>query len=141
MAHLLSTEDRAIDAQIESRKFRPAEFNHRAHLRLAYVYLTVHDTETAYRLMREAIQCFLEYNAVDLSKCHDTMTHAWIVAVRHFMEATSSAESGDSFIEENLEMLDSQIMMTHYSEEVLFLDKARAKFTEPDLDPIPTYGE
>ncbi len=141
MAHLLSKEDRAFQAQFESCKFPPAEFNHRAHLRLAYIYLTESDIESAYHLMSEAIQNFLEYNGVDLSKYHVTMTRAWILAVRHFMKATLSTESADSFIEQNPKMLDSKIMMTHYSAEVLFSEEARAKFIQPDLDPIPVYDE
>ncbi len=141
MALLLSTKDRAFRAQFESCKIPPAEFNHRAHLRLAYIYLTEYDIETAYHKMSEAIQSFLEYNGVDLSKYHVTMTRAWILAVRHFMEATSSAGSADSFIEQNPKMLDSKIMMTHYSAEVLFSEEARAKFVKPDLESIPIYDE
>ena len=38
-------------------------------------------------------------------------------------------------------MLDSKIMMTHYSAEVLFSDEARAKFVDPNLHPIPRYGK
>ncbi len=141
MALLLSTKDQKFLALFESCKIPPAEFNHRAHLRLAYIYLTEYDIETAYHKMSEAIQSFLEYNGVDLSKYHVTMTRTWILAVRYFMEATSSAGSADSFIEQNPKMLDSKIMMTHYSAEVLFSDEARTRFVEPDLDPIPRHGE
>ncbi len=90
--------------------------------------------------MREALQRFLEYNDVDVSKYHETITRAWILAVRHFMGTTSSTESSDAFIEQNPEILDGKIMMTHYSAEVLFSNEARAKFVEPDLDPIPRYN-
>ena len=140
MEHLLSTEDRKFQTQFESCEFPPAEFNHRAHLRLAYVYLTQHDADTAHRLMRDALKAFIEHNGVDISKYHETITRAWILAVRHFMGTTSSTESSDAFIEQNPEMLDAKIMMTHYSAEVLFSNEARAKFVEPDLDPIPRYN-
>ena len=140
MPHRPSTEDRAFRAQFEFCTFQVSDFDHRAHLRLAYIYLTEHDTETAHQLMREALLAFLEHNGVDPSKYHDTMTHAWILAVRHFMEASSSAESADSFINQNPEMLDSRIMMTHYSADVLVSDEARAQFVDPDLDPIPQHG-
>ena len=83
---------------------------------------------------------FLEYHGVDVSKYHETITRAWIMAVRHFMENTPNSESSDTFIEKNPRMLDSKIMMVHYSGEVLFSDEARAKFVEPNLDPIPEYG-
>jgi hypothetical protein len=141
MTHLLSAQDRKFRAAFESCDFSPAEFNHRAHLRLAYVYLTEHDAERAYKSMRDALHRFLEYNGVDLSKYHDTITRAWILAVRHFMEETSCSDSADSFIEQHPIMLDAKIMMTHYSAEVLFSDEARANFVEPDRDPIPRYGE
>ncbi len=140
MTHLLSTEDRDFQAQFESRKSPPAEFNHRAHLRLPYAYLAEHDTETAHRLMREALQHLLEHNSVDISKCHETMTRAWIMAVRHFLEGISNSESSDSFIEQNPTMLYAKIMMTHYSPEVLLSDEACARFVEPDLGPISRYG-
>ncbi|MCP5051202.1 MAG: hypothetical protein GY940_28815 [bacterium] len=77
MTHLLSTEDKAFQVQVESREFPLAEFNHRAHLGLAYVYLVRHDTETAYRLMRDALKGFLQHNGIDVSKYHDTLTRAW----------------------------------------------------------------
>ena len=141
MSHRSSREDRAFGSEFESCAFRVAEFNHRAHLRLAYVYLTDHDVETAYRSMRDALPAFLEHNGVDPSKYHDTMTRAWILAVRHFMEKTPDSDSADLFIEQNPQMLDSNIMMTHYSAEGLFSDEARAQFVEPDLDPIPRHEE
>jgi len=141
MAHLLSPEDRAFCAQVESFTFPPAAFNHRAHLRLAYVYLSEHTTEQSYEFMRDTLRRFLTHHGVDLSKYHETMTRAWILAVRHFMESTSSVESDDGFIEQNPEMLDSKSLMTHYSSEVIFSDEARATFVEPNLEPIPRYGE
>jgi hypothetical protein len=139
MKHLISNEDRDFQVEFEASKFPPALFNHRAHLRLAYIYLAGHDTETACQLMRAVLQNFLEYNHIDVSKYHETMTRAWMMAVRHFMEGTSYSESADSFIDQNPRMLDSKIMMTHYSAEVIFSDEARKRFVEPNLDPIPRY--
>lgn len=140
MKHLSSIEDQNFRGEFEACKFPPAEFNHRAHVRLAYVFLCGHDTDTAHQLMRSALLSFLEHNGVDVSKYHETITRAWIMAVRHFMEKTPSSESSDEFIEKNPGMLDSKIMMGHYSAEVLFSDEARAKFVAPNLEPIPEYG-
>lgn len=141
MKHLSSVEDQNFRREFEACTFPPAEFNHRAHVRLAYVYLSEHDSDTAHHLMRSALLSFLEYHGVDVSKYHETITGAWILAVRHFMENTLSSESSENFIEKNPRMLDKEIMMTHYSAEVLFSDEARARFVEPNLDPIPKYGK
>ena len=140
MRHLSSAEDQNFLREFEACKFPPAQFNHRAHIRLAYVYLSEHDADTAHQLMRNALFSFLEHHGIDVSKYHETITRAWIMAVRHFMENTPSSESSEIFIEKNPRMLDSTIMMMHYSAEVLFSEEARAKFVEPNLDPIPRYG-
>jgi hypothetical protein len=49
----------------------------------------------------------------------------------------STSKSSADFIAKNQEVLDSKIMLTHYSASVLFSSDARASFVEPDLDPIP----
>jgi hypothetical protein len=56
------------------------------------------------------------------------------------MERTAASESADAFIEQNPMILDSRIMLTHYSAELLFSDAARSQYVEPDRDPIPRHG-
>ena len=70
-----------------------------------------------------------------------TKKQAWILAVHHFINKSGDSSSADEFIDNNPELLDTKIMMTHYSTEVLFSDKVRATFLQPNLDPIPRYGE
>jgi hypothetical protein len=139
MKHQLSKTDNEFKDQFETCVLPPSEFDHRAHIRLAYVYLVENDDDMACQLMRDSLLNFLNHNGVELSKFYETMTRAWILAVRHFMEKDSGAESANSFIENNPKMLDKNIMMTHYSAELLLSDKAREHFVAPDLDPIPRY--
>ena len=139
MSHLISADDLEFQKAFELCEYSPAGFDHRAHLRLAYVYLAQHGTEDACQSMRDSLIGFLEHHGIDRSKYHDTMTRAWVLAVRHFMANTAHSESTDSFIEQNPVMLDTKIMLTHYSAEVLFSDEARAGFVDPDLAPIPRY--
>jgi len=142
MKHLISKEDQEFKNQVESCEFPVPEFDHRAHLRLAYVYLVENNTDSAVQLMRDTLIGLLKHAGVDPSqKYHETLTEAWILAVHHFMNNTDSSESADDFIEQNTVMLDSKIMMTHYSAEVLFSEKARQSFVEPNLDPIPRHGD
>jgi hypothetical protein len=139
--HLISGDDREFLRDFEAGTIPPADFSHRAHIRLAYVYLCQNDVDTAHHLMRSALLAFLKHHGVNPSKYHETMTRAWIMATRHFMENTPSCDSSQDFIEQSPKMLDSKIMMTHYSATVLFSDDARAQFVEPNLDPIPKYRE
>lgn len=139
MKHDLAPEDRLFRDDFEGCRIAPVSFDHRAHIRLAYIYLAENDTETAVGLMKDALLSFLRHHGVDPSKYHETMTRAWILAVRHFMENSPDSPSAAVFIEGNPSMLDSRIMLTHYSAEVLFSMEARSRFVEPNLDEIPRY--
>ena len=140
LSHETSEEDRNFLAAFEACTIAPSQFNHEAHVRLAYIYLTEYDTEAAVQKMRDALLKFLEHNNIPRSKFHETLTRAWVLAVRHFMNRSTSTSAAD-FIAKNQELLDSKIMLTHYSASVLFSSDARASFVEPDLDPIPSVNQ
>jgi hypothetical protein len=137
MKHTTSPADIRFRTDVESCAFAPDRFDHRAHVRLAYAYLTAYAPEDAADRMRTTLIAFLRHHGVDPSKYHETITRAWILAVRHFMEISPAASSADAFIDANPALLDSRIMLTHYSAEVLFSPEARARFVDPDLDAIP----
>lgn len=139
MRHRLAPSDRQFRHDFETCRLAPSDFDHRAHIRLAYVYLAEHADESALRMLREALQDFLEHHGIGPSKYHETMTRAWLFAVRHFMASSGSTSSADEFIERNEVLLDSQIMLSHYSADLLFSEKARAEFVEPDLEAIPRH--
>ena len=120
MSHQPSESDRQFRADFEFGRIAPEDFNHRAHVRLAYVLLAEHDAGAAIGLMREALQSFLAHHGIPAAKYHETLTRAWILAVHHFMAGSPGAESAEAFIDSNPRLLDPQIMMTHYSAEVLF---------------------
>ena len=82
---------------------------------------------------------FLETLGIDTSKYSETITRAWVLAVRHFMEGSPICTSSDEFIAWNPGILDPKIMLTHYSAETLFSDEARANYVEPHLSRIPQY--
>lgn len=135
-SHEPSEEDRNFRAAFEACTVAPSEFNHEAHVRVAYIYLAEGDVDSAVPKMRDALLNFLEHNNIPRAKFHETLTRAWVQAVRHFMNKSMSTSTAD-FIAKNPELLDSKIMLTHYSASVLFSPDARASFVEPDLDPIP----
>jgi hypothetical protein len=138
--HELSREDRTFRSAFEAHTITPSQFTHEAHVRLAFTYLAEYDVESAAERMREALLSFIERNDIPRAKFHETITRAWVLAVRHFMDRSTSTGFAD-FIARNPELLDSKIMLTHYSARALFSSDAREKFVEPNLDPIPRQGE
>jgi hypothetical protein len=141
MSHQISSDDRRFREAFEACRLLPAVFDHRAHVRLAYTYLAEHDADAALALMRQSLVAFIRHHGIPESKYHETLTRAWILAVRHFMAIAAPAPSADAFIAANPRLLDSKIMLSHYSAEVLFSPEARAGFVEPDRAAIPRHAE
>lgn len=140
MNHFVSDQDLVFRNRVESCRLPISEFDHRAHLRLAYIYLAENDVDTAVAMMRDALERLLTTNGIEpAAKYHETLTRAWTLAVHHFMSITPDSDSADGFIDQNPDILDSNVMLTHYSAETLFSDQARKYFVQPDIDPIPRH--
>jgi hypothetical protein len=100
------------------------------------VYLVENDLASAQRKMRGALLSFLAAHGIPPEKFHETLTRAWVLAVRHFMSRSPSLCFSD-FAAKSQPLLDSKVMLTHYSASVLFSPSARATYIEPDLEAIP----
>jgi len=137
VTHQPSAEDREFRRAFEACEVAPADFDHAAHVRLAYVYLCEHPIDAAAARMKQSLLAFLAHLGVSESKFHETITRAWIMAAAHFMTKSSDCMSAGDFINKNPVLLDSKIMLTHYSAEVLFSPRARQSFVEPDIQSIP----
>lgn len=137
-----SKSDENFVRAFEAFEIKPGEFSHRCHLRMAYTYLCKLDTETTCLRLRHLLCGFLAHNGIKPStKYHETMTRAWTLAVRHFMTQSPNTKSAEEFIDGNPGLLYSEVMMKHYSREVLHSDAARSRFVEPDLIPIPWHDD
>ncbi len=134
--HVASDSDLNFQQAFETGDVKPGDFNHVAHLRLAYVYLVEGGPAQAHRRMRESVLTFLGTHGVPTTKYHETLTRAWVMAVSHFMNRKSST-SFSEFAAISTPLLDSKVMLTHYSAAALFSERARAAFVEPDLEAIP----
>lgn len=135
--HTLTPADRQFRQEFETGALPPSDFNHREHLRLAYVHLVEHGVEPAISTFRSSLLAYLQHHQVDRGKYHETLTQAWLRAVWHFMQRAGNTAGSDDFLERSGVLLDSKVMLTHYSREVLFGDDARRAYVEPDLEPIP----
>ena len=136
----MSAADRAFSKAVESCEVSASGFNHAAHVRLAYTLLCEDDLETATHRMRTLLRALLDHLGADEAKYHETMTRAWMLAVAHFMSRTEPCSSFSGFIEHNPALLDFELMLTHYSSELLFSEQARTRFLAPDLMPFPEHA-
>lgn len=138
--NLLSTADLEFERQFAAGQVRPEEFDHLGHLRLAYIQLSRHGADGAAATFRGSLLGFLRHHRIDAGKFHETLTQAWLLAVWHFMHRAGPTADGGEFLQSCTVLHDPRVMMTHYSKDVLFSEKARARFVSPDLEPIPRRG-
>jgi hypothetical protein len=137
ITHTASAEDLAFARAFEACQLDPQAFDHAAHVRLAYIYLCVAPHDAAAARMKDSLLAFLTHLGGDTSKFHETITRAWILAVAHCMAETAACASAAAFLAANPRLLDSRIMLTHYSAQVLFSPAARQAFVPPDVSPLP----
>lgn len=136
----LSESDRRFLQAFESCQLSRGGFRHRDHVRLAYIYLRLHDREQALELLRSGLQRFLAHLGAPPSMYHETLTQAWLLAVDHFLHCTGATHDFDGFAAEAGWLLEKENMRTHYTPELLMSEEARVRFLEPDLEPIPRHS-
>jgi hypothetical protein len=137
----LTASDLDLLRRLESCALTADQLPHRAHLRLAFIHLSLYPFDVALATLRRRLQRFLAHHGAPHSAYHETLTHAWLLAVRHFMQATPSATSSEKFLLRCPRLLDKKIMATHYTETLLMSPAARAGFVEPDREPIPRHAD
>jgi hypothetical protein len=117
------------------------DWKHREHLIVALYYVSHHDLKTATYKMRSGILNLLAngFN-VDLTKempYHETMTVFWVRTVAEF----NASKHGDSMVSKVAKMTEAfnkDYPLRFYSRELLFSDKARARFVEGDIKMFDT---
>jgi hypothetical protein len=117
-----------------------AEWNHRAHVRVAWMYLRHNSLDHAHILMRVAIIRLNASHGLVESPTrgyHETMTHVWLRLVSAAMRATPDHVASTSFLEVHAESLGKDAPLRHYTRELLLSPTARARFVEPDVLPLP----
>ena len=117
----------------------PAEWTHRAHLRMAWMFLRQHPLDAAHLLFRDGI---IKLNASHgLTETvtrgyHETLTRVWLALVAAAMRRTPAIADSRQFLAACSAVLGKEAPMRHYSRDRLLSIEARARFTEPDLLPF-----
>ena len=115
-------------------------WTHRSHLRVAWLFSSRHTLDEAHVLMRVGI---IRLNAAQglvetpARGYHETITRVWLMLVRSLMSefpATASAV----FVDDAGAWLAREALFRHYSRERLLSVEARARYVEPDLEPLRT---
>jgi len=139
--HTISDTDRSLLQAFENYTLDVNAFHHREHVRLAYILLVLNDVSSAHSKMRSGLTRLLSQNGIDIGTFHETLTFAWIKAVKHCMYLTSRVKSSEEFLALNHALNDKDSIFNHYSRELIAADLAKRTYVPPDLEPIPEHGD
>ena len=117
-----------------------SEWTHRAHLRVASIFLRRHTLDDAHILMRVGIvRLNASHGLVETPArgYHETMTRVWLRLVAAAIRATPELDASTSFLDAHAAALGKEAPLRHYSRELLLSATARARFVEPDLASLP----
>lgn len=131
--------DEELWAAFNASSLPAADWTHRAHLRVAWMFLSRHPLDEAHLLMRVGIIRLNAFHGLVETRArgyHETMTRVWLALVARLMRTAEAASSGD-FVDACAGSLGRDAVLRHYSKERLFGVRARAVFVEPDLEPLP----
>jgi hypothetical protein len=116
------------------------QWRHRAHIKVAYLYLCRLPYGQALETIRENIK---RYNAATNTPeslergYHETITVAWLRLVHFTLCEYGAAASADEFLEAQEHLLNRKALRFFYSRERIISWQAKAEFIEPDLAPFP----
>ncbi|WP_395737012.1 hypothetical protein [Prosthecobacter sp.] len=129
--HLRRFEDQSLPLE---------EWNHRAHLKVAYLYLQGLPFSEALERLRSGIK---SYNAAHgimdtpTGGYHETLTQVWLQLVAATLHQFGPAESADAFFEAQTQLCDKRTPLLFFSRERLMSAEAKREFVEPDLAALP----
>jgi len=113
-----------------------ADFHHREHLRLVFLYLRRHGPVEGAKRMRDGIRSFAVANGVP-GLYHETLTTFWVRAVLAARHADPEPSDFEGFARRHPELLDKDLVRRHYREGTIESERARAEWIEPDRAPLP----
>lgn len=123
--------------QFEALDVVPAEFDHEAHIYVAWSYLQRFDLLTSIDRYRSVLRRLTQKFGVP-DKYHETITWFYLIDVAERAK-NSAASDWSSFKQRNPELFvrNPAIIRRFYSETRLMSDEARRTFVLPDLSPVP----
>lgn len=118
-------------------------WNHRAHVRVAFLYLSRLGLAEAIDRMRSGIQAYNAVHGVEdgpLMGYHETTTQAFMRLIHQTLRVRGPFQDSDEFCERNPELLDRRVLLRYYTRDRIMEPAAKVDFIEPDIAPFDCIG-
>lgn len=126
--------------QFEAGSFPFDQWHHRAHVKLAYLYLLRHGFEAAGKKLRDGIRAYNAANNItDLptSGYHETITQFWLRIIEMTVQEYGPLATADEFFDFHPQLSQKKNHRLFYSPGLFMSPLAKQEFVEPDLTDLP----
>lgn len=129
--------------QFESLALPFDRWTHRAHVKVAYLYLRSHPFDDALARIRRGIKAYNAANRVPESATsgyNETTTRAFlhlIAATMHAYDGVLAIPNADGFCDAHPQLMTRHLLRLFYSPQQRMHRDAKTTFVEPDLAPLP----
>jgi hypothetical protein len=129
--------------QFEERTLPFQQWTHRAHVKIAYLYLQKHPFDVALDKMRTGVKAFNAANKVPETPdrgYNETTTCAFMHLVAATMQAYGEAmptPTADAFCDTHPQLMTRNVLRLFYSPQRRMHPDAKTRFVGPDLAPLP----
>lgn len=136
-------DDAELLRQFEGLTLPYKQWTHRAHVRVAYLYLSVHPFEVALEKVRNGIQAYNAKNMVaegPTAGYNETTTYAFLRLVDTTMRAYGElfpSKNSNEFCDTHPQLLTKHLLRLFYTPGRRSHPDAKSRFIEPDLAPLP----
>lgn len=116
----------------------PESFTHSAHIRLAWYYLNRWDQAEAIERFTRDLQVYTKQVGAE-NKYHHTISVALLQLMASHFPALDNPADWQAFKQDAKPLFAGarELLLQYYSEERLNSDKARQRWVEPDIKPLP----
>ncbi|HEX8619436.1 MAG TPA: hypothetical protein VF911_17780 [Thermoanaerobaculia bacterium] len=131
MIDAANNDDRTFVTQFEACTLPPAQFDHRNHVRLAWLYLRDAPLLAALSRFRTSLQRYAGSLGAG-AKYHETITFAFLFLIHERMMQSGPHSSFGAFAAAHPDLFEP-ILLRYYRAETLSSERARRSFVLPDL--------
>ncbi len=127
--------------QFEACSFPFDQWHHRAHVKLAYLYLTRCGFDAAGKKLRDGIRAYNAAHSIPdqpTSGYHETITQFWLRIVQTTVQQYGPLPSADEFFDFHPQLSQKKNHRLFYSPGLFMSAEAKREFVAPDLTELPT---
>lgn len=140
--HNTLTDDELL-AQFEDQSLPFDRWTHRAHVRVAYIYLSRYPFDNAYERLSKGIRAYNAHHNVPEGPTrgyNETTTRAFaqlVAATIHAYGTAFPTKNSDEFCDTHPQLMTRNVLRLFYSPARRLDPRAKATYVEPDLAPLP----